>query len=139
MDGIDVDIDNKHKDKKSFRHSMGNFLQSLSRRLKAGIYIYWGQYGTPMPYPAEISFVFGDPILPVPGPFTLGGDEVNHLVGDDYVNGPGSSTKKMCTKIPDPSDEQIEELMNRYVDANERLFEQYKDQAGYNNVILKAI
>lgn len=110
----------------SFRKSLGKFLQNISRRWKTGALIYWGQYCTPMPYAAVVSFVLGDPIVPVPG--TLG----------EELNGPGCK-KKMCRRIPEPSDEQIEELMDRYVDAHERLFEQYKDQVGFEHVILKAI
>ena len=106
---------------------IGGLLQHISRRLKGGITLYWGQYGTPMPYSTKVTMVLGDPILPVPG--TLG----------EEMNGTGRQRKRTCRKIPDPTKEQVEELMNRYVDAMERLFDQYKGQAGYGNDVLKVV
>ena len=105
----------------------GKFLQRISRQMKGGITFYWGQYYTPMPYPAEISIVLGDPIVPVIG--TLG----------DETNGTGKNRKRTCKKIDNPTPEQVEELMSRYIDSMERLFDQYKHQAGYGNDVLKVI
>jgi hypothetical protein len=109
---------------------IGKFLHSLSRQMKGGITFFWGQYGTPMPYPTQITMVLGDPIVPVIGTI---GDELNQNGRNGGVNG----KKRTCKKIPEPTPEQVEELMSRYVDALERLFDQYKGEAGYENDILK--
>mmetsp|Transcript_33663 Transcript_33663/g.39220 ORF Transcript_33663/g.39220 Transcript_33663/m.39220 type:complete len:464 (+) Transcript_33663:49-1440(+) len=110
-----------------FSKSVGKFLESMSRRIKGGMTFYWGQYGTPMPHKTKVTLVLGNPIIPVPG--TMGMEVTNERSG--------SKAKRTCRKIEDPTSEQIEELMNRYIDALERLFDQYKAQAGYENDILK--
>ncbi len=104
-----------------------NFLQSFSRLVRGGVTFYWGQYKTPMPHFAKVTMVLGDPIVPVPG-----------TVGDES-NGADSGRKRTCKKVPNPTNEQVEELMQRYTDAMERLFDQYKVQAGYGNDVLKVI
>ena len=38
--------------------------------------------------------------------------------------------KVTCERVENPTLEQVEELMARYVDAMHRLFEQYKEEAG---------
>ena len=106
---------------------VGRFFQSLSRHMKGGITFYWGQYKTPMPHFSKVTMVLGDPIVPFPG--TLG----------DESNGVGSGRKRTCKKIPNPTNKQVEELMQRYVDAMQMLFDQYKAQAGYANDVLKVI
>jgi hypothetical protein len=64
-----------------------------------------------------------DPIYPVPGT-----SEMN-------VNG------KMitCKRVDNPSVEQIEEFMARYVDSLHRLFEQHKVQKGLSHQKLKVL
>ena len=47
--------------------------------------------------------------------------------------------KQSCEKVENPTSEQVEELLERYVDAMQRLFEQYKVKAGYPNETLKII
>ena len=59
----------------------------------------------------------GDPIYPVEN------------TSDRNVNG----NKMTCKRIAHPTDAQVNELMDRYVNALERLFEQYKVEAGYPN------
>ena len=103
--------------------SVGRFLQSFSRRMKGGMTLFWGQYGTVFPYCPKVSFVFGDPIVPVPG---TEGRERNM-----------DGSKVTCQKIENPTQEQVEELMDRYTGSLRQLFDQYKDQAGYKNDELK--
>lgn len=100
---------------------LGDFLLKLSRVMKGGFTLFWGQYGLPIPYPANVSLVMGDPIWPVPG-----------TVGTDEMNG-----QKTCRKVPNPTDEQVSELLDRYVDGLERLFDQYKAQAGCPDATLE--
>jgi len=63
----------------------------------------------------------GDPIVPVVGSMC---EE-------------SSGEKRTARKIPDPTSAQIEELLERYMDALRRLFDQYKAQAGYPNTELE--
>ena len=110
---------------KSHKSMFGRFLQRFSRRMKGGFTLYWGKYGTTFPFCPKVSFVFGDPIVPVPG---TEGTESN-------LNGP----KLTCKKIENPSKEQVEELMNRYTEAIHQLFDQYKVEAGYGDDQLKIV
>ena len=47
--------------------------------------------------------------------------------------------KLTCKRIDNPTEEQVHELMDRYADAWQCLFEQYKVQAGYPNETLNII
>mmetsp|Transcript_31858 Transcript_31858/g.48873 ORF Transcript_31858/g.48873 Transcript_31858/m.48873 type:complete len:393 (-) Transcript_31858:157-1335(-) len=96
---------------------LGQIQRKISRRFKGGFTFFWGQYGLPLPYEVKCSMVLGDPIEPVPG--TLGREKTK------------SGTKLTCTKIAEPTEEQIDELYIRYTDALVRLFEQYKAEAGF--------
>ena len=42
-------------------------------------------------------------------------------------------------RVENPTTEQVEELMDRYTNALQSLFEQYKVEAGYPNDTLKVI
>ena len=95
----------------------GKFQRKISRIARGGFTFFWGQYGLPLPYNVKCSMVFGDPIESVPG--TLGREKTL------------SGNKLTCEQIENPTDEQIDELHARYTDALIRLFEQYKEQAGY--------
>jgi hypothetical protein len=99
-----------------FYHQIGH--EEISRKHKAALTIFWGQCFTPMPFPVKCSMVLGDPIPPV----VMSGD-----VG----------SRGAIQKIPEPSAEQIEELLGRYMNALCRLFDQYKAQAGYPNAELE--
>mmetsp|Transcript_22835 Transcript_22835/g.46752 ORF Transcript_22835/g.46752 Transcript_22835/m.46752 type:complete len:214 (-) Transcript_22835:125-766(-) len=87
----------------------GGWLGRASRRLRAGFTLFWGQYYLPMPYPAKCCMVMADPVILVPG----GG------------------------KVENPTQEQIDELLERYLDATRRLFDQYKAQAGFADAKLE--
>lgn len=111
------------KTKKSdFTNLFGKFQRRISRFARGGFTFFWGQYFSPLPYEVQCSMVLGDPIEPVPG--TLGQQKTS-------VGG-----KLTCKQIKEPTDQQIDELLHRYTDALIRLFEQYKDQAGYPNAEL---
>lgn len=99
----------------------GPILEKISRSFKGGFTFFWGQYGLPIPFPSKLSMVCGDPIWPVP-----------NTIGSDMANG-----RLTCKKIPNPTNEEIEELLGRYITALERLFDQYKDQAGYPHAKLQ--
>ena len=105
-----------------FYHQLApKYMEKLSRFVKAGMTLFWGQYGLPMPYPAKCSIVLGDPIYPWPETWGEG----------------QSGTKKTCRKIQNPTKEQIDELLERYTQCLHRLFEQYKVQAGYPDAQLE--
>ena len=95
---------------------IGKLQRTISRQMKGGFTFFWGTFGTPLAFAVKCSYVLGDPIEPVVG--TLGQGRMN--------NG-----KQTCQLIPEPTDEQIDELLYRYMAALIRLFEQYKAEAGY--------
>lgn len=106
----------KEKDTNSF--DVGLMMQSMSRKLKGGIALFYGQYYLPIPHTPKLSMVLGNPIYPVENTSERNGNGGNKLT---------------CKRIANPTQEQVEELMDRYVNALECLFEQYKVQAGYPN------
>mmetsp|Transcript_31879 Transcript_31879/g.71547 ORF Transcript_31879/g.71547 Transcript_31879/m.71547 type:complete len:386 (+) Transcript_31879:93-1250(+) len=109
----------------SLRSRMGRAMERLSRRIKGGLTLYYGQFGLPIPHNPRLTMVMGDPIYPIED------DEGStRNVGGNRVT---------CRRIEDPTDEQIEDLMGRYLDAMEGLFEQYKVQAGYEQEELRII
>lgn len=95
----------------------GRFQSKISRLVRGGFTIFWGQYGSPLPYQVKCSMVLGDPIEPVLGTFGQG----KTLSGG----------KLTCKQIQEPTDKEIDDLQYRYTDALIRLFEQYKKEAGY--------
>lgn len=96
---------------------LGPLLMKLSRNFKAGFTLFWGQYGLPMPFPVrKCCMVMGDPIKPV----------LNSQVGDAKLGG-----RDTCRPTPNPTEQQVEDLLARYTDALRRLFDQYKAEAGY--------
>ena len=114
---------NDHDSAHSIFDSIAGILESMSRRLRGGLTLYWGKYYLPIPHTPQLTMVMADPIYPVPG------------TSEKNVKG----KMKTCKRVDNPSVEQIEELMARYVDSLHRLFEQYKVQAGFPNDTLQII
>jgi len=107
---------------------IGKIQKNISRSAKGGFTFFWGRYGLPLPYEknhggVKCCMVFGDPIEPTPG--TLG---YYHQENDSTM---ALKKKKTCQPIPEPTQEQIDDLQHRYIDALVRLFQQYKAEAGY--------
>ncbi|KAL9183934.1 hypothetical protein ACHAXT_002020 [Thalassiosira profunda] len=115
--------DNKSKETKS-GGGIGSTMMALSRKIGGGLTLYYGQYGLPIPWTPRLSMVMGDPVHPV-----LNGKTVANVSGD----------KRTCERVDNPTSAQVNELMERYVDATHRLFEQYKAMAGYPNDTLRII
>jgi len=111
---VDQNIASKEKDSNSFNKA----LMKLSRKIKGGIAFFYGQYYMPIPHKVGLSMVLGNPIYPVNG---------------DSQSNEGHGNKVTCECVPNPTDAQVEELMDRYVNALQLLFEQYKVEAGYPN------
>jgi hypothetical protein len=103
--------------------SIGSMMQSMSRKLGGGLTLYYGKYYLPIPHTPQLSMVLGNPIYPVEN------SSEKNVCGD----------KITCKRVANPTAEQVEELMDRYVDALQNLFEQYKEEAGYPNETLKII
>ena len=82
-------------------------MSKLSRMLRTGLTVYWGQFGLPIPYipPHGVSLVIGPPI------------RVNKLG-------------------PDPPQDQVDTLHTKYIDAVRDLFDKYKAEAGYPTATL---
>lgn len=78
-----------------------SFLSKLSRKLKMGITIFWGQFGLPIPFAPKVSMVIGKPI-PVP-----------------EVKDPADQSKV------------IDELHATFMKEMIALFDTYKAEAGY--------
>ena len=111
------------KSKQDTKNSFATMMESLSRKLGGGLTLYYGQYYLPIPYNPQLSMVLGNPIYPVANT-----TEPN-VCGE----------KNTCKRIENPTTEQVEELMDRYTNALQCLFEQYKVEAGYPNDTLKVI
>lgn len=107
--------DSKQQTKDGPTNFIGKIQRKISRSVRGGFTFFWGQYGTTLPYESRCSMVLGDPIQPVPG--TLGQES--------------SAGKMTCRKIAEPTEEQIDDLWNRYTNALISLFEQYKAEAGF--------
>lgn len=79
------------------------WLSRLSRFLKAGVTIFWGKWGLPIPFTPKVTLVIGDPIVPPEG-----------------WNGTG----------PIPT-ELIDKLHDQFMKAMIDLFEKHKAVCGY--------
>ena len=125
--GDSANDDGEENNTPSLRSRVGKAMERLSRKVKGGLTLYYGQFGLPIPHNPRLTMVMGDPIYPV-------------VEGDG-----GGSTRNVggnrvtCRRVEDPTDEQIEDLMGRYLGAVEGLFEQYKAQAGYKQEELRII
>ena len=53
-------------------HDSSGVLETISRRLRVSLMLFWGRWGLPVPFRTRISFVFGTPVVP-PRPPTPGG------------------------------------------------------------------
>ena len=102
---------------------LGNVMQSISRKMQGGLTLYYGRFYLPIPHTPQLSMVLGNPIHPTEG------DATKNVHGD----------KLTCPRVDNPTDDQINELADRYVQALQRLFEQYKAEAGFENDILNVI
>lgn len=79
------------------------FFSNLSRKFRAGMTVFWGQFGLPfLPFTPKVTFAIGDP-LPV---------------------------EKWTGEGPVP-EEKIEELHAMYMTALTSMFDKYKAAAGY--------
>lgn len=114
---------NEGGDSDSTTSFIGKIMEAMSRKIKGGLTLFYGRFYLPVPYNPRISMVFGDPIYPVEN------TSMKNVNGD----------KQTCERVENPTSEQVEELLERYVDAMQRLFEQYKVEAGYPNETLKII
>ena len=87
-----------------------NFLARLSRKLKAGICIFWGKFGLPVvPFTPKVTLVVGDPI----------------------------SVPKWKAKDGErPPRDMVEKLHTQYLQDMHDLFNKYKAEAGYPDAIL---
>lgn len=82
----------------------------ISRSLRMGITIFWGQFGLPIPFSPRVTLCIADPL------------PVEKWTGDGPV----------------PA-EKIEELHKRYLDSIQDLFDKYKSVAGYPDATLEIL
>lgn len=83
---------------------------TLSRKMRAGVTLFWGPYGLPIPFTPRVTMVIGDPI-PIPKPWNVAKD------------GP----------IPD---DLVDELHSTFLKSITELFDKYKAAAGYPDAVL---
>lgn len=129
----------------SFSVAGGRCLESISRRIRGGLTLYWGKWFLPIPHTPRLTMVMGDPIHPWLDHDKASNHNNNSNSNDNRNthnhnhkhNNATQTHKRTCPRIKNPTTEQVEELMTRYVDALQRLFEQYKVQAGYPNDVLE--
>lgn len=114
-----------NNEKNGSKSIIGSIMEYLSRKIKGGLTLYYGKYYLPIPHNPQLSMVLGNPIYPV--------------LDDDTTELNVCGDKRTCKRIANPTDEQVEELMERYVNALQCLFEQYKIEAGYPNDMLHII
>jgi hypothetical protein len=87
-----------------------NWLTRISRRLRVGVTIFWGQLGLPVPFAPRVVMVLGDPI-PVP------------VVPDD----------------DDKKSKAIDALHASFLQGMQHLFDKYKSDAGYPDAQLEVL
>lgn len=85
-----------------------NVLSKISRKLQAGVTIFWGYLGLPIPFIPKITLCMGEPI-PV---------------------------KKWGGEGPIPEGE-VAALHSKYLESMQALFEKYKVAAGYPDAVLE--
>lgn len=84
----------------------------LSRKLRLGLTIFWGQFGLPIPYAAKVTMVIGDPI-PTP-------------------QLPDNATEEQKKAA-------IDELHATFIKELEALFDKYKAPSGYPDAKLNVL
>ncbi len=82
----------------------------MSRKMRAGVTIFWGRYFLPIPYKPKVTLCIADPI-----PMSRWSE-------------PGPVPKEM-----------IEELQAKYIASIQSLFEKYKAAAGYPDAQLEIL
>jgi len=115
---------------------LGNMMQFMSRKIKGGLTVFYGRYYLPIPYTPQLSMVLGNPIHPVVEIEDKDNAASSSTAMKDNVRG---EKKRTCRRVENPTTEQVEELTERYVDALQCLFEQYKEEAGFPNDSLQII
>ncbi len=81
------------------------FLGTFSRKLRASLTLFWGQYGLPIPYPAKVTMVFGQPI---------------------FVEKYGAAKLEEGKKVSKPPQKEIDALHEVYVEQFRVLYNKYK-------------
>lgn len=130
------DDDDHPNTSKTMLDFLGNMMEFMSRKIKGGLTLFYGRYYLPIPYTPQLSMVLGNPIHPVVEIEDKDNAASSSKTMIDNVRG---EKKRTCKRIENPTTEQVDELMERYVDALQCLFEQYKEEAGYPNDTLQII
>jgi 1-acyl-sn-glycerol-3-phosphate acyltransferase len=88
----------------------GGIISQLSRKLRMGVTIFWGQFGLPIPYAPKVTLCIADPI------------PVEKWKGPDPI-----------------PQEVIEALQEKYLKAIQDVFDRYKEAAGYPDAQLEIL
>ena len=87
----------------------GGLLEFLSRKLRMSLFIYWGRYGLPIPYRANITMLFGAPIR---------------------------VQKKPAAEITQAD---IDDIHGKLLNGMQSLFDQHKDALGWGSRRLRFV
>ncbi len=120
-----ADTPSQSTSKSSISNTISKKVEAMSRKFQGGFSLFWGQYYLPIPHTPKVTFVMGDPIHPV--------NEFESVTSKD------GKTVRICKRVENPTKEQVEDLVDRYCLAMERLFEQYKVEAGYPNDTIQVL
>jgi hypothetical protein len=90
----------------------GTITESLSRKVGGGLTLFYGQYFLPWPYNPKLTMVMDNPIYPIE---------------EDATMKNACDEKRTCPRADNLTTEQVEELMERYVEALHNLFNRNPD------------
>ncbi|XP_038903786.1 diacylglycerol O-acyltransferase 2D isoform X1 [Benincasa hispida] len=99
----------------------GKFFLQFSRAIKFTPIVFWGIFGSPLPYRRPMHVVVGRPIEVKKNPNPTS-DEPANLVWQAECR-----------------EREVLDLHGRFVEALENIFERYKGQLGYDNLQLKVL
>lgn len=88
----------------------GGFFANLSRRMRAGLTIFWGPYGLPIPFTPKVTMVIGNPI-PIP---QVENDDERRSKANDLLHA-------------------------AFLQEMQALFDRYKAAAGYPDAVLEVL
>ena len=98
-------------------------MEAVSRKLQASLFVYWGRFGLPIPRRTPITMLCGDPIEILP----------------DLPPGPDGKRPARGQPVPNPTQEQIDEVHARLLDGIQRTFDAHKGALGWGHKKMKFV
>eukprot|EP00428_Durinskia_dybowskii_P060943 CAMPEP_0170373986 /NCGR_PEP_ID=MMETSP0117_2-20130122/10360_1 /TAXON_ID=400756 /ORGANISM="Durinskia baltica, Strain CSIRO CS-38" /LENGTH=264 /DNA_ID=CAMNT_0010628911 /DNA_START=472 /DNA_END=1266 /DNA_ORIENTATION=- len=113
----------------------------LSRFVRAGVTIFWGRWGLPIPYAPKVTCVMGEPIVPpkwTPPAPSSASEVTDSNEGKGGKGGKPGKKKNKENKVLIP-DELVDKLHEEFHHAMIELFDKYKAAAGYPDAVLEVV